>query len=130
MIASFTNNNPVAELSLVAAPAVVAAIRVYAYLLRNDKLIARIFSERRDLWDALGGPTGWRWKPPKGVRPATGLRNYIDFEWFRSNEPEWLLGAPEFVADYRVVRADIRRWSFGELPAFVGWCIIFLALLT
>jgi hypothetical protein len=86
---------------------------------RKDKFLARLFSEYRDLWDALGGPRGWQWAPPRGEEPPVNSSS-IYFDWLYRCEPSWIADKPELQADYRFVRRGLRRWSFVAIPIIGG----------
>jgi hypothetical protein len=117
-------------LPIIIVPVMACIPQAIAVSIRRDRFLARLFSERRDLWDALGGPRGWRWAPPRGTQPP--LNKWIHhMDYFSRNEPAWLDLAPEFLDEYRAVRAAMRRWAFILIPAVLGFatlCIILIAL--
>ena len=113
---------------IVLLPALLFGSQLVVTILREDRFLARLFSERRDLWDALGGPRGWQWSPPRGARPPANFQS-IYFDWFSASEPSWLAAAPELLSDYRAIRAGIRRWNFIAMPILVGAGILFFLLI-
>lgn len=52
-------------------------------------------------------------------------------DYFSRAEPAWFDLAPEFLDEYRAVRAAMRRWAFVLMPAVLGFgtlCLILIAL--
>lgn len=116
-------------LPVVVVPTLFFAVQHVFALRRNDRFLARLFSEHRDIWDALGGPRGWQWSPPLGERaPANSPSIY--FDWFSRAEPSWLLSAPDLRADYLVIRRDIRRFNFVVFPLFIRAAVVFVLLIA
>jgi hypothetical protein len=115
-------------LPIILVPVVWFGAQCVQTLLRRDRFLVRLFSEHRDLWNALGGPRGWQWAPPRGARPPANSPS-IYFDWFSASEPSWLSAVPELLSDYRMVRAGIRRWTFVAMPTLVLAGIVFFSLI-
>jgi len=114
-------------LPVLVIPASICFAYLAVHLRRKDRFLARLFSEHRDLWDALGGPRGWQWSPPRGARAPYNSPT-LHFEWWSAGEPSWLLRGPGLRGDYLSVRLGVRRWNFVCMPVFVGSALLFFLL--
>ena len=89
----------------------------------GDQLCERLYTNHRDIWEALGRPNGNSWRPP-GTWIA--LPNFATPMTFMSKtDPDWLAQAPELRELFYAYRAGLRRWNLVGMPTFVAASLFF-----
>lgn len=87
----------------------------------KDRLLERLYSDHRDIWESLGSPSGWQGSPPDRIFWVTFS---FPWEWLRA-EPDWLAKAPELRELFHRVCAGSREWRFRAMPIMVAVWVIF-----
>jgi hypothetical protein len=89
-------------------------------LFRTIQAEAKLFSElhqnHRALWERLGQPISYFWRPPGFTMAFPDMK--LSFGMLRKQEPVWIDEAPELKDLYYACRAGTRRWAFIAMPLF------------
>jgi hypothetical protein len=95
-------------------------------LMLKDCLYERLYADHRDIWESLGRPCGWQWRPPGTwiAFPEIGT----SLAWLSLTDPAWLTQAPELRELFHAYRAGLRRWNFVAMPTFAAGGLLFALL--
>src|SRR5579862_6565526 len=101
--------------------AIASAVAFFISVLRTnilvDRMLKKLYSSHRELWESLGEPKGWTWAPPGGV-PHPFQRLWPGMA-SREKEPAWLDCAPDIRLDFRQWQKEARRANYVFFPLMV-----------
>lgn len=93
----------------------------------KDKLYERLYTDHPAIWESLGRPIGWQWRPPEAWYSLSYMST--DFAWLSLTDPAWLAQAPELRDLFHQLRAGLRHWNFVAMPIFFGSGILFFLII-
>ncbi|HEX8372495.1 MAG TPA: hypothetical protein VF585_06925 [Chthoniobacterales bacterium] len=83
-----------------------------------DRLLRQLYTNHREIWEAVGRPRGWRWSQMSFsmfIFPGSWLRR----------DPDWLERTPELRDNFQKIREGYREWNFVAVPVFVCTGLLF-----
>src|SRR5947209_11526241 len=108
-------------LPVVIIPALWMALLVIRIHLAKDRILRQLHREHPDVWQSLGEPNGWQWRPPGRV--AVPWRMWS----VPRRDPEWLALIPGLRAEFESIRALRHRLVWAAMPIFAV-CLATLAV--
>jgi hypothetical protein len=92
----------------------------------KDRFLERLYTDHRDIWESLGSPRGWQWRPPERIPTAFATMPWV---WSRT-DPNWLERTPELRDPFRRVRSGVREWNFRAMPLMIALWVLFGTIVT
>jgi hypothetical protein len=96
-------------------------------LVAEDCILSSLYETRRDIWESLGSPGGWRWSPP-GASVWQMAAWSFPYEWYKT-DPDWLVDLPQLQDTFERLRVCRYRRNHVAAPA-MAFSFAFFAIVA